>query len=402
MFGHSAWESVTDKGGKPIGFNFLPGVIRPNIEKDGRFKSPAYTQYLRSGAGVSKQDIMNPANIIYFSIPDFSGGVWMEESLALTDYSLPSEIYAARAFRAMHENRNAPHSGIWYTPEDVDKDTFDNFVSVIKKRYAGPDNYGRNPIIMKGKGGYEPLSLPNDEAPYKDGREIVRHEVSATVGVPGPKYGADLDQIGGNSLSELRREFYESLLRPVMSLLEEAIYIHVCVRLFDAPEWSFKFGRPDFTTAVEDASIELRRIQWGQWSPNEARRNRGEVPRDGGDYYLIPANMNVVDPDAKPGPPDNDPVDDNQGDLEPSEEDPVPDTQPPERTESFSNAIEELKKWQRFAVRVAQGKRYGREFIAEFLPDAVTEKIREYINSLGNDAEGIHEMFEMFIDELED
>jgi len=392
VFGHAAWEVLRDKKtGKPLGFDIIPGVVKPNIESDGQFKRPAYVQYLRSGNVEVKAEFDNPEDIIYFSVPDFSSGVWLNENLALSDYTLPSEIYAARAYKSLHENRNAPHSGFWYTPPDIDDDTFDRFVAMINRRYTGSENFGRNPLIMKGEGGYKALAISREDAPYIEGRDLNRKEIAATTGVPSPKYGVGVEEVGSGGLQEIRREFYESTLKPVMALLEEVIYRQVCIGLFSAPEWKVSFNRPDFTTALEDASIELRRIQWGQWSPNEARASRGELPRDGGDYYLVPKNMDMVMEDGKPGRPDNEPVDDDQGDMEPREEDTVPDTMPPEKVDQM---VAELKAWRRFSLRVSKGQRYKREFVAKVIPYGLYKFVHGVLDEIDDDQDQINALFD--------
>jgi len=398
IFGHAAWEIVREeKTGRPLGFDVIPGVIKPNVEPDGRFKKPAYVQYLRVGGVESKSEFASPEDVVFFAVPDYAGGIYMAELLSLTEYTLPSEIYAAIAYRSLHENRDAPYSGFWFTPNDIDDDTFSRFVAMVNSRYTGAENFGRNPIIMKGEGGFKQISTAREDAPYVEGRELNRNEISASTGVPGAKYGIE----SSSDMRELRREFYESTLRPMMALLEEAIYVNVCIRLFDAPEWKFKFRRPDFTTAVEDASIELRRIQWGQWSPNEARASRGEMPRENGDYYLLPKNMDMVGPDGKPGRPENEPVDDDEGNMEPGEEDQVPATMPPEQPDMEESSIaEELRKWRKFAIRIANGKRFRRQFVPVSLPEEISLYVSGTLDSIGNEPEIIAKFFDEFLEEV--
>ena len=114
MLGTAAWEVIRDGMGNPLGFDVIPGVLKPNIESDGKFKSPAYVQYLRSGSLESKSEFQNAEDIIYFAVPDISSRLFLSESIALGEYTLPSEIYAARAYLSLHENRNTPYSGFWY------------------------------------------------------------------------------------------------------------------------------------------------------------------------------------------------------------------------------------------------------------------------------------------------
>jgi len=400
IIGSAAWEIVEEEGtGRPLGFDLIPGVVRPNIEPDGTFRRPAYRQYLRYRKSVSVSEFNDPRKVIFFGVPDIGSGVLLSESLSLAEYTLPSEIYSARSFRALHENRSAPYDGFWYTPGDIDDDTFESFVAMIRSRYSGAENYGKSPIIMKGDGGFKSIATDRDDAPYVQGREINRKEISAGTGVPGEKYGVGLED-AGTGMKEIRREFYESILAPVTAILEEVMYNRICVGLFNAPEWKIKFNRPDFTTAVEDASIELRRIQWGTSSPNEARIARGERPRDGGDYYLIPSNMTKDTPgDAKPGRPIDDPVDEDSGNMKPEDEDPVPGTQPPERPND-GKIISELLTWKRFALRVADGKRHRRDFVPENIPDSVAEIVHSALDDSGDDPKFVREFFDALIDVL--
>lgn len=191
-----------------------------------------------------------------------------------------------------------------------------------------------------------------------------------------------------SGMKEIRREFYESVLRPVSAMIEEAIYAQVCLREFGISGWKFAFGRPDFTTALEDASISMRRVQWGEWSPNESRTARGELPREDGDYYLVPKNMGLMWPGE--GRPADDPVGEDDGDLEPEEESPVPDSIPPEKVE---NMLAELRQWKTFELRVALGKRNKRPFVVEALGSELGDFITSLLDGSGRTEEEVRDIF---------
>ena len=390
ILGVAAWELLRDEAGNAVGFDLVPGVVKPNIEADGRFRSPAYYQYLRHGSVESKTEFSNPSDIVFFGVPDVGSGIYLSESYSLSEYTLPSEIYAAKAYLSLHENKTSPYQGFWYTPENIDDDTFDQFAELINVRYRGSENYGKSPIIMRGKGGFEYIAPSKDDAPYVEGREVSRKEIAGVTGVPGAKYG-HLEGQGSTGLKEVRREFYESVLRPVASVMEEAIYHQICVREFGITGWRFMFNRPDFTTAIEDASIEMRRIQWGTSSPNEVRARRGEAPREGGDYFLVPLNMQLIDERGRPV----DPVDDNAGDMKPGEENPVPGSEDPVRVEEV---IGELRAWRKFATRVASGKRFERDFNCDHIPLGLSNYIDGLIDSAGDDIDVIRSIFDDAID----
>lgn len=398
MFGTAAWEIRRDKSGGAVGFDIVPGIIRPNVDDFGYFQKPAYTQYLKSGNSVKKIDIMDQKNIVFFGIPDFGPNLFLSETMALSSYTLPSEIYAARAYLSLHENRTTPYGGFWWLPENATDETYDDFFALLNSMYRGSENYGKSPLLMRGKGGFEYITPPKDDAPYAGGREINRKEISGVTGVPGAKYGVDVEGVGQGGMKEIRREFYESVLRPVSSLMEEFIYIQICIREFNAPGWRFMLNRPDFTTALEDASIEMRRIQWGTQSPNEARIARGEEPRDDGDYYLIPLNMTRSDMAGRPESTD---VTGSEGDLPPSEETPVTGQEPPE-TPDKRDVISELYAWKRFHTRMISGDRYARPFNVEKIPEEFANYLSAELLNAGADKARISEIFEDARDILEE
>ena len=390
LVGVAGWELVRDTTtGEARGFDVISGVLNPNIEPAGQFKNPAYTQYLRYNGVDSKNEFASPNDIVFFGVPDISSGIYLSESNALSGYTIPSEIHAANSYLSLHENRSTPYGGFWHLPENTSDDQFDAFVATITKMYRGSDNYGKSPIVVRGQAGFSYTSPGKDDAPYIEGRELNRNEISGVTGVPGPKYGVGLDKMNVAGLKELRREFYESVLRPVSGIMEEVIYNQICKRLLGITGWRLMFMRPDFTTAIEDASISMRRVQWGEWSPNESRIARGEAPREGGDYYLVPLNMMMTDNEGRPL---NDTVGGDEGEMEPEEEDPIPGSTSPVQPDTES-AISELRAWRKFTVRVIKGDRIDREFIPSVIPIGLYNFILNEVSHANNNIEEVNLIF---------
>jgi len=111
---------------------------------------------------------------------------------------------------------------------------------------------------------------------------------------------------------------------------------------------------------VEDATVYMRYMQHGVYSPNEVRRKLGEPPRedDGGNVYYYPSNVGISgaesdgnmagEPDTSPDDPARTPTDDE-----------YPDS---------ANVLKELRLWRKHVLRAMDGKRSYRKFQRRLLP----------------------------------
>lgn len=342
LYGHSAWEILRNGFDKAIGFDNVFGYIEPNVDDTGAFQQPAYTQFVTRAGRILRTEFAKPDDLVFFAVPDFvSAKLWNMDMEALTDFSLPSDIYAMMAYLSLHKHLNTPLHGHWEVAPDVSDDDYDAFYDLLNNKYAGSEHYAENPLVLRGSATFKEAQRTTDDAPYIDGRQIAQREIDSVTGVPASRRG---DAQGGTQMQakESRREFWETCLKPWTNVFQEIIWAQVCVREFDAPGWIVVFDAPDFLTRVERASVHMRYIQWGALSPNEVREELGQKSRDGGDYYLIPQNMAMQGEQG--GPPE--PVSETDGDDPPSEEQPVPGQDDPERPDK----MRELRAWRRFAL----------------------------------------------------
>lgn len=396
LFGHTAWETIRNGLGKAIGFDNISGFVQPNIDKEGQFQSPAYTQFAYRGGIVKTKDFDSPEDLVFFAIPDWvAANLWNIDMEALADFSLPSDIYAMLAYLSLHKHLNAPLHGHWEVDADVSDEDFDTFYDLLNTRYTGSEQYAKNPLVVRGSARFVETAHTSDDAPYMDGRNLSQREIDSVTGVPALRRGdaSDLNRAGAR---EIRREFWESTLKPWVRVLEETIWAQVCVREFNARGWWLKFDPPDFMTGIERASVHMRQLQWGVYNPNEIRGQLGEKPRPGGDAYLVPQNMALVGEQG--GPPE--PVSETEGDLPPSEEQPVGGQEPPERPRE--DILTELEVWRRFAKNIAKGRRNSRPFVTRHIDQKLAETIRSTLKLCGNDVDCITWVFDNVERKLDD
>lgn len=405
-FGQAAYHILRDVTGRPVGMDFLHGLVLPNFDETGTFKVPAFIQY-PSRNPQKVVEFPNQRDIIYMVNPDWegdpSGGTDME---SLSTFTLPLDIYLMTGAREYMRNRDKPEVVYELSPDLADE-SFDEFVAEMSGRHAGPNNLGRNPIAVQGDFKVHELKPLPKELPYQQSRRDSRDEELAVLGVNGAKLGIVEEQTG-TAFRELRKEFHETGLHPLQVIFELFLYEQVHVREFKAPGWEFRFNAPDFLTAVERATVHMRYRQMGVLNANEIRHELGRQPRedDGGDLYAIPLGQELEGEDTggQPGsPPEGRPVEPDSpaqvGEPSDSSGDPVRGDNHDE--EDRTSLISELRTWRRFAVkRILAGKPTLRRFHTNFIPEYLANAIHLAI-SAETTVEGVCIVFDEVINILE-
>lgn len=291
LYGQATWEKVREKKtGKMIGFDSLPGITMPNVDSNGKFRDPAYLFRPWNSTAVVPY---KKNEVVYFSSPGLDMSIYGSSDYdSLIDNTIPSDIYASKAYKHQFENINAPYNGVWVVDPSTSEEDYLDFLALLANRYTGIESFGSNPLVIRGQAKFEEhRSRSNDDAPYLEGRRYNQEEMSAVTGISSAKLGVT-DNASKTNHRELRREFHENTLRPIFAFIEESIYNQVLVQEFDLPEFKLAFNRPDLSTALEEATIIGRYIQNGVYSPNEGRIAIGKPVRtdEFGDKYFIPSS----------------------------------------------------------------------------------------------------------------
>jgi HK97 family phage portal protein len=413
LYGQASWEIIRDKTGKPIRFDVLPGVVYPNIDEKGKFMNPAYLYRAWNSETVIKYK--SPLDIVYFCWPGVDNSIYGSTELsALADTTIPSDLYAAIAYKSHFENMNTPYNGVWVIGQQTSDEDVNKFLQLLSRRYTGAKNFGRNPLAIRGDVEFkETTSLSEEDAPYLEGRKYNQAEISAVTGVSSAKLGLT-DNATRTNYRELRRDFWENTLRPLFNIVEETVYEQVMVREFNIREFMLQFHNPDFSTELEKSTILSRNVQAGIYSPDEARQELGKSPRNDewGKKFVIPPGMIPKEDE------ENKPAEEGKPFEGQSEEKPEggskrsknmkrphdePRTSPKNESEKsldYENIISELQAWKRFSIRVAKGDRKNRQFEAQYIPLYTWNLIETEIQNTTN-IEEIKEFFDDIIQQLD-
>lgn len=385
-FGQCAFYIVRSKTGKPIGLDFLPGVVIPNVDEKGYFKTPAFYQYI-DRSGKAKQEFSND-EIVFISNPDFRGDPMGGSDVeSLTQFSLPTDLYLMTAAREYIKNRDKPEA-IYELPSDITDEAFDEFADMIANRYRGPSGMGRSPVVVSGELNIKELSKMPTDLPFAESRNVSRNEIMAASGSNSVKIG--LSDAFEADTRELRYEFLEGTLIPLFKMMELAFYEQIHVKEFGIREWEFKFDHPDFLTAVEQATVHMRYRDMGVLNANEIRSDLGYPSYSGGDEFVDVTTPKKTPQGSPPEGREDDP------DKPSNTGEPTLDDQDPPRGDQHDDAgrrrevstnldkqalVDELYQWKDFVVKRTKKGLKIREFVTEVIPDNINYIINQYILS---------------------
>ena len=400
FFGQVAYEILRDgETGAAVGFDHLPGLVVPNIDDNGNFKTPAFIQY-PSRNPMDKVYFDSPNDVIYIINPDWEGSpIGGSDIEALTSFNLPLDIYLQTAAREYMKNRDKPEV-VYELSKDIDEEAFESFVNELNARHRGAKNMGRSAIALQGEFKIHELKPLPSSLPYQESRKDNRDEELAVAGVSGAKMGIS-DNLSSANLRELRREFHETNMVPLFRLMEFAFYEQVHVREFKSPGWEMKFNNPSFLNAVEQATVHMRYKDMEVLSPNEIRYQIGLPPREGGDEYGRSGSGNNPSSSNQGSPPEGreDRPDSPSETGEPTLDDQDPPRGDQHDEEPRERVMKELRLWRSFALRRKKKGKDIREFNSDILPESVREIIHSYLNQ-ANTIEEIADVFDEAIEEI--
>jgi len=387
LFGQVAYHIVRDEGGTPISMDHIPAFMVPQVDRFGNFKTPAFIAYPVSGTG-DPVEYSNPRDIVYIINPDFGGSpMGASDLVALSDFTFPIDIYLQTLARSYLQNNTRPEL-IYELPDTISEESFQDFVEEVTARWRGPDNAGRTPIVVQGNFKVHKLGNLPDALPYNESRGSARDEEFAVTGVSGAKVGL-YDGLSASGMKEARREFHETVMEPLFRVVEEAFYWQIIVREFQFRDWWFRFNSPDFLTALERATVDMRYYQNNSVTPNEIRAGRDMTARkdEDGDLFLdqLKAKSSAQeDTDMEPDEPQGSPPEGR--DEEPDDDAPPEDDfdSDPERgddhdTRVREETLKEVRAWRRFAKN-RLGSANARKFNAEHISPESANLIQTFLD----------------------
>lgn len=181
-------------------------------------------------------------------------------------------------------------NGIIEIPEGVTDDQVKQLKEDFRNRNGGLRNMHMPPVLTGGAA-WKSMSITPEQAQFLEARKFSVAEVARWFRVP-PHMVGDVERSTswGSGIEQQGIAFVTHTLLPWIERLEAAYSRYML--LFDDDAFvkfdTSRLLRGDIKTRYErNASA----IGWGWMNPNEARADEDLPPRDGGDEYLSPLNM---------------------------------------------------------------------------------------------------------------
>lgn len=181
-------------------------------------------------------------------------------------------------------------TGIVTVDDDTSPDSIASVASRFRERNTGNDVANEVLVIPKGVT-FEPITMPMKDAQLLESRQFSVTEIARIFNVPLSKlaYG-DAKEVSNYEQDDL--SFRIDCLFPLCSTMEEAFEDKL---LFDTEKGEitieFNFDETKRTDAATRATVQQSYISYGVLNRNEVRAQEGLGPVEGGDVYLVPANL---------------------------------------------------------------------------------------------------------------
>lgn len=289
--------------------------MREQMEAALLLEGNAYARVVRDNQGVVKEIIpIHPSrvrvresksgrNLVYIIDGGkeryLSGDIWHVTGFSLGGLMGVSPItyhretiglaMAAERHAAAVLGNNARPSGILSHPGELD----DEAITQLKKSWQsahGGDNVGGVAVLEEGME-FKPLTMSMQDLQYIETRKLSRAEITALYRVPLHMVN-DLERATFSNIEHQGLEFKNYTILPWAIRWEASIRRDLLLPE-ERKQYFARFNleglhRGDMRTRF---AVYAQGIQWGIYSPNDVRDLEDLDPRDGGDVYLEPLNM---------------------------------------------------------------------------------------------------------------
>lgn len=248
-----------------------------NITQDMASGEPSYSVAMTEGGArdYSWRDVIHLRNTSLDGIRGLGVVSLAQEAVAL---SLLLEDYAAGLFA-----RGARPGGVLEIPGKLSDVVLARLKASFGQAYGGRGNTGRTMILESGTK-FVPQQLSSVDAQFIELRKFQIQEAARLLNIA-PTLIGDLENATLNNSAELRQQFLDQTLLPIIELFEDALELALLSEEDRAQGYEIEFDTSNFVrNDIEKRFAALKTgIESGVLTLNEARYREGLPPVDGGD-----------------------------------------------------------------------------------------------------------------------
>lgn len=278
-----------------------PGIVTPRLTADGG--DVLYDVEFKAG----KRTLLS-TEIVPFRLFTLDGYTplspigYMRETIG---FSLAAQEHGGRLFA-----NSARPGGILSTEKALSKDAATRLRNEVEDLVGGRENAHRMLVLGEGMK-WQQMGISSEDAQWLESRKFSRSEIAGVFRVPSHLIG-DLERATFSNIEQQDLGLMKHTIVPYLRRMEQRIWMSLLSEADQKAGFYARFNqdallRGDAKSRAEALAIRLDR---GVISPNEWRELDDLNPREGGDEYMTPANMNVghQDPSSDPTDPTVDPA----------------------------------------------------------------------------------------------
>lgn len=192
----------------------------------------------------------------------------------------------------------AKPGGVLSIPSVLSKEAYDRLKADWQSAYSG-ENAGSTAILEQGTE-FKPLSMTNADAQYLETRRFQVEEIARIFGVPlFMIQSTEKTTSWGSGIEQMSMGYVRYTLLAWIKRWEDAIWRDLLSE--NDSDVQVKFNVEGLQRGAMSARFDAyqKGINMGVYSPNEIRELEDMNPREGGDIYLTPMNMNIQEQDGE-------------------------------------------------------------------------------------------------------
>lgn len=277
-----AWKNIV--GGEVTELLPLnPGSCRARLREDWTL---VYDVTFANG----KRDILGQDEIFHVRALTLDGinGLgaleYARESLGL---GVAAERHGAKLFV-----NGANPGGALETEQVLTDEVFERVKNSWNEKHQGIDN-SHKVAILEGGLKWASVTMTNVDAQWLENRKHTDNQICGLLRVP-PHKAAILDRSTNNNIEHQSLDYVNDGLMPILTRIENRIRISLLNEKDEASHYA-KFTVAALLRGDMKARAQFYKdmVYLGAFSPNDVLELEDRNPREGGDIYLTPSNMNI-------------------------------------------------------------------------------------------------------------
>ncbi|MBR0186524.1 MAG: phage portal protein [Synergistaceae bacterium] len=199
---------------------------------------------------------------------------------------------AAQEHGAATFSNGAKPGGVLMLPGILKQEALERLKADWQSAYSG-ENAGNTAILEQGIE-FKPLSMTNADAQYLETRKFQVEEIARIFGIPlFMIQSTEKTTTWGSGIEQISMGYVRYTLLAWIRRWEDAIWRDLLSET--DPEVQVKFNVEGLQRGAMSSRFDAyqKGINMGVYSPNEIRKLEDMNPREGGDIYLTPMNMQI-------------------------------------------------------------------------------------------------------------